>query len=145
MKWNPRIAYNYGAAVTINLTLSSSLYEPEEGAEGELADEDTSAAGIPESYVVRWDQCANVTLRFTDAEAVSVRTFLELAVKNKGTSFTFRLDQNDAATSYTCYLERPRAGERIKFRRVDDGPWWEVDITIRSTNGTRIHNALPTT
>lgn len=144
MKWQPRIAYNNGGVVTINLSIPQRWWEPEEGVG--MGDEDVSAAGVPISYVVRYDHAVNVTLRFTDAERASVMAWIEWAMRNRGTAFTFRLDQNDAATEYSVYLEAPKLEDRVRPSRDSSAPWvWELDVTLRSSTGTRIHASLPLT
>jgi hypothetical protein len=139
MRYLPKIVYN---AVTLNFTVRPRFWEPEEGAG--LGDEDVSAAGVPESYWVRWDQACKITLRFKDTERADVMAWLEWAMKNKGTPFTFRFDSADAGTEYSVYLESPKTGERCRPTRNQNAPWtWEVEVTIRSTNSTRINVPIP--
>lgn len=141
-KWVPRFSYNAGTILT--LTYPQRFWEPEEGIG--MGDEDVSASGVPESYWVRYDQACGVTIRFLDSERVAVMTMLEWMVKNKGTAWFYRFDAANAGTEYSVYLETPRVGDRIKPRRDTRAPWlWELDLLIRSSNGTRIHQALPLT
>ena len=140
MRWQPRVVYN-APGVTINFLLPQHFWEPEEGAG--FGDEDISAGGVPLSYVVRYDQMVNVVLRWRETEHVAVMTWLEWCMKNKGIPFTFRLDQNDAATEYSMYLHSPKTGEMLRPRRPPNAPHTrELDMTLRTSNGARVHNAL---
>lgn len=141
MLFKPRFVYNNGGVVTITLTIAQRLWAPSEG--GGIAGEDTSAAGVPESYVVRYDHTVDVIIRFTDAERVAVLNFIEWALKNKGTTFTFRFDADDAGTEYTMYLVSPKANDVVQPRRDNGAPWvWELGLTMRNSAGTRIHVPL---
>ena len=140
MKWLPRIAYNNSGVITINFTLPQKWWTPDEGAG--MGDEDISGSGIPVSYWVRWDHGVRIGLRFTDAERPTIMAWLEWSMKNKGIAFTFRFDQS-VATDLSMYLEAPKTGERISpTRNSQDPSVWELDVTLRSSNSTRIHQAI---
>jgi hypothetical protein len=133
MIYAPRFVYN--GAVELALTLSQKLWTYEEGSG--MGGEDTSAAGVPESYIVRWDQLMNMTLRYTEAERGAVMEMLKWCVSNKGTAFSLFHDQTDV-TGVAVYLESPKTSERIKSDRESGSPWvLTTTITLRSPTSVR--------
>lgn len=136
MKFAPLITYDT-PSVFLPLTLSQKWWEPEEGVG--FGDEDETDAGMPHSYVVRYDQRVGATLRFTDDERVAVMQFIEWAMKNRETSFLFRFDQNDAGTEFEVYLETPAPGEMVRPTRGTAFWTWELPVMLRSVAGERFN------
>lgn len=128
MKFVPRIVYN---GITINLTVPQEPWTP---AALVVGGSDKSAAGVPESFVVRTEELCEVKLRFTEAELPSVMAWLKWAQKNSG-SFTYRFDKNDIATEYTCYLESPAINAEIKPSRAEFKRHFGITLKLRTTTG----------
>lgn len=127
----PKVTYNSGTVLT--LSIPQRLWRPRSYGEG---GHDISAAGIPESFKKRRDQLVRVLLRFTEAEWPSVLTWLEWAQDNSA-SFSFQFDKDDALTSYTVYLHSPVMGEDIEPQRGEAAGTYDLEVVLRSTNGTR--------
>jgi hypothetical protein len=138
MIYQPKIVYAAGGGSTLNFSLSQKLWTYEEGAG--MGGEDMSAAGVPVSYIVRWDQLLNVTLRFLESERAAVMDWLKWAQQNKSTSFSFYFDATDlAGAAYDVYLESPKVGERITMPREANSPWvMSTSVTLRQVTGVRI-------
>jgi hypothetical protein len=139
MIFQPLVSYNGG--ILVAFTLPMKLWTYEEGAG--MGGEDTTASGIPSSYVVRWDQATKWSLRFTDAERTAVMEWLKFSVMHKNMPFDVYFDQAVLSSRYTVYLESPKAAERIQATREDATPWvWTTDVTFRSVNSTRFSMAV---
>lgn len=98
---------------------------------------DTSAAGVPETFVVRRDRTLDVRLRFREAEWPAVRAWLEWAQDTAG-AFDWYPDR-DLATGHTCYLASPPAGEEIRPERSESfRGHWEIALRLRTADGSPI-------
>lgn len=138
MIFQPRIVYDVSTEVIF--TVPMKPWEYEEGAG--LGGEDTSAAGVPESYTVRWDQFIKLTLRFTEAERAAVMDWLLWAVQHKGTPFSLFIDQTDV-TGIAVYLDSPTAKDRIQSPREQATPWiFTTQVTLRQVAGVRFNRAM---
>lgn len=141
MKLRPRFSYGPGPTV-VNLSLPSRFWEYAEGAN--MGDEDKSAASIPVGYWVGWEYAIIFAIRFVDSEYAAVMTMLQWMLKNKSTAFTFRFDQDDATSEYSCYLEEPKLSERVTPKRDGTSPeLFEQRMVLRSSNGTRFNYPIP--
>lgn len=137
MSWIPLIRYD-DETETLLFTIQQRWWEPEEGVG--FGDEDESDAGVPHSYVVRYDRAVRVVIRFTDDEYEDVMAAMKWIMEHKSEGFYYRFDQLDAATDFFVYLESPRLGERIRPTRDGSAPWtWTLSLLLRSTSGERIH------
>jgi hypothetical protein len=130
--WIPQITYLAPASTTLTLTLPQQLWDPQVG---HVGGRDESAAGVPEVFVIRRDQQMVVQLRFYEAEWPAVRVFLEWAV-GSAQSFTYRFDKDDPTTQYTCYLDAPTIGDRIRPTRDQFPGLLHLELTLRTTNST---------
>jgi hypothetical protein len=134
MIFQPKIVYN---GITVILSLSQKLWTYEEGPG--MGGEDVSAAGVPESYVVRWDNIINVTLRFLESERDAVMEWIKWAMSNKGSVSVFYFDSTDPdVASYAVYMEKPKAGDRIAMPREQGSPWiMSTEVKLRTVSASR--------
>lgn len=96
----------------------------------------TSAAGISESYVVRKDMIAALTLRVLDEELNAVLAVLE-AIRDGSASFRFAFDQDDPATDHEVYLHAPVWPAEIQPKRDDAFRGvFMLSIEIRTVDGS---------
>ena len=100
-----RPSFSYGPDPTA-LALRWPM-EPWTPADGGVGGSDTAASGIPEAYVIRADTIVQMRLRVEEDELAAYRDFLTF-VRGSGQPFTMRIDQDDAATEFECYLQFPR-------------------------------------
>ena len=133
LPWTPALTYTNatGAATTLTLQWPARPFSPVEGG---IGGHEWSAAGVPAGYVVREDSDLAVPLRFTEGEWPAVRLFLRAVAR--GAQFTWTPDRNRAATTHTCYLVAPVAGEEIRPTRSAEYPSvFELTVTLRQTGG----------
>lgn len=122
----PRIVYG---ATTLDLSLPCMPWEPEDRPIGGM---DRTASGVPVGYVQRVEPLLHTTLRFTESEWPDVSAWLRYAMS--GQSFTFRLDQADAATAGTYYLESPSIESGSVRPTRDQYPGvFQLAVTLRRT------------
>lgn len=128
----PRIVYG---ATTLNLTLPCEAWTPEDRFVGGL---DKTASGVPVGYVQRTEPLLHVTLRFKEAEWPDISAWIRAVIS--GTSFTFRLDQDDSGTAGTYYLEEPsiESGGARPTRMSDYLGAFTLPVTLRRTTSTVI-------
>lgn len=128
----PRIAYGAGPTVLL-LTLPCSRWDPEDRPIGGI---DETASGVPVGYLIRTEPLLHLTLRFTEAEWPSIVAWIRAVIT--GAAFTFRLDQNDALTEATYYLEAPslKGGDVRPTRNASFPLVYELAITLRRTTDT---------
>lgn len=139
MKFIPLITYDGPLGTTeLAFSLPQKLWTPEEGIG--FGDEDESAAGIIFAYVVRYEYCVRVILRFTDDERLEVMEALKWIIQNKDDAVLYRFDSDDIATEFSVYVDEPKVGERIRpMREEGDASVWSVPLLIRSSAAQRIH------
>lgn len=127
MRWIPKVEYGNGPA-TLTLSLPQRLWTPVSTTVGGT---DVSAAGVPESFVIRRDQALDVRLVFREAEWPAVHAWLAWMQDTAGTC-RFYPDQH--ASQYRgCYLESPRVGEEIRPERGDHPGIYEIGLRLRAT------------
>lgn len=127
MKWIPKVVYREGAA-TLLLTLPQRLWTPVSTAVGGT---DVSAAGVPESFVIRRDQSLDARLLFREGEWPAVHAWLAWMQDTAGTCRFF--PDRDASTYRTCYLESPKVGEEIRPERGEHPGTYEIGLRLRTT------------
>lgn len=128
----------YGASIPVDFTLDAAFPKPSSGVG--YGDEDMSGAGIPISYVVRYDEWAELKLRFTDDEYDAVMAFLAYQMVNRAEPFYLQFNVDDIATRFSVYLDTPKANSRARpTRHQQDASVWEFSITVRSVNSTNLH------
>lgn len=139
MRYRPLYTYGFsGSEVELLLSLPQTWWTPEEGIA--LGHESISAAGIPISEWMRYDQAVLQRIRFTDDEYVAVMTMVEWIMRRKHVPVVMRLEYNNAATEYEVYLESPSKTNRaVPTRDTNDPSVWLLNLLWRSTDGTRIH------
>jgi hypothetical protein len=97
-----------------------------------------SSAGIPETFVIREDNTAKLTLRVHDCEYLTVRAWILDAMR--GNQFTFQFDALDPYSAFLCYLEAPTFEEGYEPKRDPTMPQiWNVDLTIRAVAAVPIY------
>jgi hypothetical protein len=128
MKWIPKVAYG---TATLVFSLPQRLWTPVSTAVG---GSDVSAAGVPESFVIRRDQSLDLRLVFREAEWPAVHAWLAWMQDTAG-SCRFHPDR-DAAGYRTCYLESPKVGEEIRPERGDHPGIYEIGVRLRATAPT---------
>jgi hypothetical protein len=134
VKWQPKIVYGPGPT-TVNMLFGMRPYVPQSKSVGGFG---IASSGATASYTQRRDQTMRAVLRFYASEWTTIATWLEWAQDNGGTPFTFWLDQNDGATACSVYLDAPHNTQDIKpTRSTDFLDMFEIEVTIRSSNGTR--------
>lgn len=103
---------------------------------GGVGGSSVSVAGIPESYELRRDRIASVTLRLLEAEVDALLLELE-EIRASSESFEFSFDQDDAGTAYLVYLHAPVWPDEIRAER-DDGflDVFTVTLEIRTVDGS---------
>lgn len=139
MRFRPEFTYGYvGSETTLLFSLPQLFWSPEEGIA--LGNESISAAGLPISEWMRYDQAVAMRVRFTDAEYVSVMTMVEWCWRRKHVPLTIRLEYDNFQTEYSVYMEKPAVGSRaVPTRDPSDQSVWQLDFIFRSVDGTRIH------
>lgn len=132
----PKIVYN--TSTTLSFSLSLRLWDPISMG---IGGQNVSTAGIPEAFELRRDEKANITLRFTEAEWVNVRTWVLFQQRNPSIAFTFWFQTSPLTPTlgFDVYLDKPIMGDAITPKRGDAKGTFELDITIRSTNSTSLH------
>lgn len=133
MRWVPRFVAN---GVSTTLSYPQRLWRYRSRGTG---GSDTSAAGVDESFQIRRDRLARVTLVFTDAEWPAVQAWLEHAQRT-GAAFTFAFDVTRAPTyEYSMLLVEPAMGDDIEpTRSTQFHGMWEIDVLMRTANGGNI-------
>ncbi|HEX2093314.1 MAG TPA: hypothetical protein VHG28_12980, partial [Longimicrobiaceae bacterium] len=95
---------------------------------------DVSAAGVPESFIIRRDQSLDVRLVFREREWPALHAWLAWMQDTAGTC---RFHPDHAAAEYrTCYLETPRVGEEIRPERGEHPGIYEIGVRLRTTGTT---------
>lgn len=133
MKWQPRVVYPSGGGTTVDFTLPQAGWIFDSPGVG---GGDETGTGVPVSYEIRRDRIAHLTLRFRESEWPAVEAWVEWA-QGPDRSFDFRFDQDDVATEHTCYLHSPRMGESVRPRRAERHGTYEIDVAIRTTDGSK--------
>jgi hypothetical protein len=130
MKWIPRVVYTRSgsAPTTLDFTLPQRLWTPLSIAVG---GSEVSAAGVPESFVIRRDQLLDLRLAFREGEWPAVHAWLAWMQDTAG--FCVFYPDRAVGTSRTCYLETPKVGEEIRPERGDYPGIYELAVRLRST------------
>lgn len=96
---------------------------------------DTSAAGVPASYVVRWDALVNLRLRLREAEWPELLAVLAAGQEADGSGAGVITWYPDALVdaSIAVWLEAPAHGEEFAPSRLENLPrLMELDIVLRA-------------
>lgn len=131
MRWIPRVLYGPDYTRTLELSLPQRLWTPLSVAVG---GSDVSAAGIPESFVIRRDQVLEVRLLFREGEWPAVHDWIAWMQDNAG--FCRFFPDRDAAYFRACYLDSPRVGDEVRPDRGEYPGTYEIGLRLRTT-GTR--------
>lgn len=91
----------------------------------------TAAAGISESYVVRRDRIAKVTLRMYEIEVEDFFLALE-EIRATSEPFIFLFDQSDEYSAIQVYLHTPVWPAEIDIIRDDFPGVFRVSLELRS-------------
>lgn len=132
MRWIPKVEYDEGRA-TLRLTLPQNLWVPGSTAVG---GSETSAAGVPESFVIRRDQTLDVRLRLRESEWPAVHAWLAWMQDTAGSCRFF--PDRDALDGHPCYLQSPGVGDEIRPERGEYPGTYEIALRLRSTLGTEV-------
>jgi hypothetical protein len=98
---------------------------------------ETSATGVPASYVVRRDYLLAVPLRFEEEDWGDVEYLID-TMQDHAVEIEFFPDAEEVADSYFCWLESPGMGEAWEPSRSDElggGRGYEVTVVLRSVLG----------
>ncbi len=129
MELAPKVVYG---ADTLPFELSQKPWTPSSRM---IGGGDRSSARVPETFEIRRDYLLEVRLRFPEGAWQAVSEWLEYG--QRGGVFDFYPDQ-DIATSYPCYLEKPGVGDEIAPNRSNEPSTFEISVTLLTTNGTQI-------
>lgn len=127
MKWIPKVIYN---GVTVTLSLPQRPWTPGSTAVGGT---DTSAGGVPESFVIRRDQTLDVRLQLWEREWPAVHAWLSWMQGTAGSCQFF--PHREDTLNHTCYLDTPKVGEEIRPERGDFPGTYEIGLRLRDTGG----------
>lgn len=122
----------YGAT-SLTFGLPARPWTP--GTRGVGAGAETSAAGIPSTWVTRRERTLQIVQRFTEGQWPAVRAFLDHA--QVGGTFAWFPDST-VGTSHTCYLVSPTIDEDVRPTRGEYFGSMEILLTIRRTDGAAI-------
>jgi hypothetical protein len=128
-----RPAFRREYEAELNLTLPMRPWELRSGGVGGW---EISAAGVPESFVIRVDRLADLTLRVLETELEDVIAELE-AIRAASEPFYFAFDQDDSMTEYFVYLHAPVWPEEIAPDRDDEYVGlFLLRLTLRTVDGS---------
>lgn len=131
MMWIPRVEYGPTAAKTVfAFSLPQRLWTPASLAVGGT---DTSAAGVPESFVIRRDEFLDLRLAFWEREWVAVHAWLAW-MQDTAQTCAFFPDRN-GSQSFQVWLETPKVGEEIRPERGEYAGTYEIGVRLRRTAG----------
>jgi len=126
----PRIIYPATTGTVLDLDLGQDYWLPSSRTIGGSG---ISAAGVPESYIVRRDELLQVTLRFYEKDWPFVRDFVAWAQENAAT-FDWYPDRRNLNQKYVVYLDSPMIGEDLQPRRASwDSAVYEIDLILRNS------------
>lgn len=102
-----------------------------------LGGSDISATGIPESYEIRRDRIATVTLRAYEGAELDALLFILEEIRASSEAFTFAFDQQDSETDYAVYLHAPVWPDEIAPTR-DETMFgvFTLEVQLRTIDGT---------
>lgn len=130
LPWIPRIKYG---TQTLDLSLPQKPWTLSPVGVGGYR---VSAAGVPNSYLLRRDQRVEVELRATDAELPDVFGWIAFAQSPPFVT-QFQFDQSNPATNYYVYLDSPVLGEEAMITREDTVN--VVSLMLRTADGSRFN------
>ncbi len=135
MYWVPKIVYNNGGVVTLNLTWPQKQWEPKSKGVGGT---DRSASGVVESFNIRREHLVTIGLRFTEEEWSDIDQWLSYFQDNQGSTFDFYFEKTDNATLYTVYLDSPSLEDGdIEPKRSSRHGIYEIDVVLRNSANQR--------
>lgn len=112
--FSPKVIYSPGV-LTLTWSQSSGLWTPDSMSQGGGSE---SAAGVPETYIIRRDGLLTWMLRFLETEWISTATFIQWCLDSGSQGyFDFYPDQTKAQ-HYQCWLIKPKVGEKWGVQRV---------------------------
>lgn len=128
----PAIRREYDADLNLTLPL-----RPWGLRSGGLGGADISATGVPESYEIRRDRVATVTLRAYEGAELDALMFILEEIRASSESFTFAFDQQDPDTDYVVYLHAPTWPEELVPAR-DEATFgvFTLEVQLRTVDGT---------
>ena len=135
-KWSPRFVYN---GITLDLTMPLRPWNPRSigiGGSREIS------SGAGEAFEIAAREEVEVAIVFMDSELAAMRTMVRYLQKNFA-PVTFRFNQDDPATEYSCYLAAPLQGDAFSPQRnATYLGAWEVTLILRSVVGTPFNVAI---
>lgn len=138
LPFSPKIQYGAGPT-TLLFTQSQGSWTPERVIQGGSSE---SAAGIPETFVIRKDSLLKTVLIFKESEYATVVAWLDWVMDNGSAGFfTFWPDQNVPGTSYSAWLIEPKPGAPwgITRHRTHLG-MLQLDVTLRVRTANTLFN-----
>lgn len=133
-KWRSQLE---GGGYTWTGTIPVRPWEPGDELIGGM---DVAGSGHPCAYVVRTDELLFLTIRARESELPALRDILQWARSTAGI-LTFTPDVDVPGTTWSCYLHEPRAGQRLRFTRGQPERTFEIQVVLRSTDGTPFPSA----
>lgn len=134
---SPRVIYGPGNT-TILFKLPQKPWSPISHGIGGA---DISAAGVPAAWEQRREQRVKVNLMFFESEWTALESWLKYA--QKGNSFSWAFNPNDATSVYICYLTKPLMNEAIEpTRSADFIGVYTLELELRSTTGAVFNYAI---
>lgn len=97
---------------------------------------DQSAAGVQESFMVRHDRIYVLHLRMTETEWVELFEPMMAVLWQQAQEFVVYLDANDPTTAHDVVLVGPWMTEGIEAKQHDCPGVLEVDIALRTVDGS---------
>lgn len=127
--FSPKFTYGPGPT-TLLMTQSSTIWVPSRLVQGGNTE---SAAGVPETFVIRKDGLLSVGLRFLESEWASVAAFIDFCLESGSQGwFTFFPDQSKGL-SYQSWLLKPKVGDRWDLKRVENYvKAYQLDLELRT-------------
>lgn len=141
LAFRPRIDWNDGVAHSWTALLSQGRWAPRTAA-GE-GGSDIAASGVPEAFVVRWDQTLSMNLRIRESELQTVHDWWKWAASS-GSTYTVYVDAaNPGATGFTCWLQAPSLTDGFEPTRDDRYPWiWRLPLVHRNASDALMRVAM---
>lgn len=127
--WRPRFVYGTGGDITDWAAILP--VRPWDRSNRTVGGSRTAAGGTPAAYIVRNDRVLAITLRLYESEVGAFDSFMAWAQADE--SFLWYPDARLDSTVYHVWLEAPKAGVDVQWRRDPKFPRvLETTIELRT-------------
>lgn len=117
-------------AAVMLMSQSSGIWIPDSLSQGGGSE---SAAGVPETYIIRRDGLLMVPLRFLETEWLMVAQWIQWCLDSGSQGFFSFYPDQAKAQNYQCWLLKPKVGERWGVKRAQGYvKCFEVDLEMRT-------------